>query len=259
MSNETLNQPQETQAENNSPDLLSNVETQATPDTAEAVTEDQSQETDRPEWLPEKFKTPEDLAKSYGELEKKMTNHVPKAYDFTVTKDVGLAEMPQDLANEITEVFKKANFSQDQVKTAMALYSDQIQKVQQQIANAPRVDLDKEEGSLKQQWGNDYSKRIDAVKKFATTIPERVLNQPLVDTAEGIMFLETLMEGNRMPNPIQNTTVNTRQDPHAIREEIQKMRGDDKFKLPPGDPVGDNHRQRLYTLYEQLDRLEPKN
>jgi hypothetical protein len=85
------------------------------------------------------------------------------------------------------------------------------------------------------------------------------LNQPLVDTAEGIMFLETLMEGNRMPNPIQNTTVNTRQDPNSIREEIQKMRGDDKFRLPPGDPVGDNHRQRLYTLYEQLDRLEPKN
>lgn len=30
-------------------------------------------QTDRPEWLPEKFATPEDLAKSYGELEKKLS------------------------------------------------------------------------------------------------------------------------------------------------------------------------------------------
>ena len=34
---------------------------------------DDSKSDERPEWLPEKFKTPEDLAKSYAELEKKMS------------------------------------------------------------------------------------------------------------------------------------------------------------------------------------------
>ena len=33
---------------------------------------EQTQEA-RPEWLPEKFKTPEDLSKAYGELEKQYT------------------------------------------------------------------------------------------------------------------------------------------------------------------------------------------
>ena len=37
----------------------------------DAVPEEQTQE-DRPEWLPEKFKTPEDMANAYSELEKKM-------------------------------------------------------------------------------------------------------------------------------------------------------------------------------------------
>lgn len=37
----------------------------------EAVPEEQT-EGDRPEWLPEKFKSPEDMANAYGELEKKM-------------------------------------------------------------------------------------------------------------------------------------------------------------------------------------------
>ena len=32
--------------------------------------EAQDNQSERPEWLPEKFKTPEDLAKSYSELEK---------------------------------------------------------------------------------------------------------------------------------------------------------------------------------------------
>ena len=40
----------------------------------DAVSEEQTTETqeDRPDWLPEKFKSPEDMANAYGELEKKM-------------------------------------------------------------------------------------------------------------------------------------------------------------------------------------------
>jgi hypothetical protein len=42
-----------------------------TEESVEAVPEEQTQE-DRPEWLPEKFKSPEDMANAYSELEKKM-------------------------------------------------------------------------------------------------------------------------------------------------------------------------------------------
>lgn len=218
---------------------------------AVAATENQ-----RPEWLPEKFKTAEDLAKSYTELEKKITNKVPETYDFSITQDVGLAEMPEDLGKEVTSVFKKAGFTQDQVKTALALYSDQMNKIQTQMANEPRVDLEKEQGALQQQWGNEYADRLEAVKKYAGTLPERVIHQPLVDTAEGIQFLEQLMSNNRMPNPIANTQASAARDVNSVREEIRTMRQDDKFKLPPGDPVGEAHRQKLYNLYEQLSRLE---
>ncbi len=213
-------------------------------------------ENERPEWLPEKFKTAEDLAKSYTELEKKITNKVPETYDFSVTKEYGLDAMPEDLGQEVTTVFKKAGFTQDQVKTALALYSDQMAKAQTQMASEPRVDLDQEQTALQQQWGNEYADRLESVKKYAGTLPERVIHQPLVDTAEGIQFLEQLMSNNRMPNPIANTQASAARDVNSVREEIRNMRADDKFKLPPGDPLGESHRQRLYTLYEQLDRLE---
>ena len=38
--------------------------------------EAQDNQSERPEWLPEKFKTPEDLAKSYSELEKKTIEEI---------------------------------------------------------------------------------------------------------------------------------------------------------------------------------------
>ena len=255
MAEETQTQEQ-APVENTNTGLLETTQEQVQPDTSQPTTPEQTQADARPEWLPEKFKTGEDLAKSYSELEKKISNHVPKEYDFSVTKEVGLADFPEDLTKEVTDVFKKANFSQGQVKTALALYSDQLAKIQDQMQNAPRTDLSKEESALKTQWGDQYENRLQAVKKFANTLPERVLNVPLVDSAEGIMYLEQIMEAGRMPNPIQNNTVIGKQDPIEIREEIQKMRGDPKMKLPPGDPLGDAHQQRLYALYEKLDRLE---
>lgn len=209
---------------------------------------------DRPNWLPEKFKSPEDLAKSYTELEKKLTNKVPEQYDWSVTQEFGLDEIPEDLSKEVTEVFKKANFTQDQVKTALALYSDQLGKMAQQ--QPQQVDLKAEEQALKQQWGDEYVNRLENIKKFSSTLPDRVLYQPLVDTAEGIQFLESLMENKRMPNPLTNTQTAPARDVGTVREDIRNMRMDDKMKLPPGDPVGEAHRQRLYALYEQLTRLE---
>jgi hypothetical protein len=42
----------------------------------------------------------------------------------------------------------------------------------------------------------------------------------------------------------------------SIREQINEMRADDKMKLPQGDAVGEAHRQKLYTLYEELERVK---
>lgn len=226
----------------------------------EEITQGQTQpaQDTRPGWLPEKFKTPEDLAKSYSELEKKMTTKVPEKYDWAFAKDFGLDEITPELDKELnlSQAFKSAGLNQDQAKQMLALYSDQLQKIQGQMQSAPVVDIQAESQNLKKVWGNDYQNRLEAVRKFSTTIPERALTMPLIDTAEGIQFLETLMEGNRMPNPITNTRSAPTQDINDVRENIREMRADAKFKLPPGDPVGETHRQRLYSLYEQLDRLE---
>jgi hypothetical protein len=53
---------------------------------------------DRPSWLPEKFKTPEDMAKSYAELESKLSKPDKKPEDKPVKKEDPKPEKKEDLA-----------------------------------------------------------------------------------------------------------------------------------------------------------------
>ena len=214
-------------------------------------------ETERPTWLPEKFKTAEDLAKSYTELEKTLAEKSPKVPtedDFSYAKEFGLADMDNELKAEVTQAFQHAKLTEQQAKEVMAIYSDQVSKLTDQIQNAPRTNLQDEQSVLQKNWGDAYAKNIQAVKQYAETLPKRMLEHPLVDTAEGIEFLQKLMNNN-VQNPIVSATT-TRPSVISIREQINTMRDDGKMKLPAGDPVGEAHRQKLYNLYEQLERAQ---
>ena len=162
--------------------------------------------------------------------------------------------MDDELRGEVTQAFQSAKLTDAQAKQVMALYSDQINKFTEQLQNAPRTDLQQEQTVLQNTWKDKYADNINAVKQFAETLPKRMLEYPLVDTAEGIQFLQNIMMNN-VQNPIVNTQTN-QPSVVSIREQINEMRADDKMKLPQGDPVGEAHRQKLYTLYEELERVK---
>ena len=64
--------------------MVEQVEIKPTQETSDKPIEE-SKET-RPEWLPEKFKSPEDMAKAYGELETKLGQPEPKQAEVKETK-----------------------------------------------------------------------------------------------------------------------------------------------------------------------------
>lgn len=209
----------------------------------------------RPAWLPEKFKTPEDLAKSYTELETKM-NDIPKApkeYTWDFTKDLDL-QMTDDttIKAEAEDMFKHLGMTQKQVEGVMGLYKDQLDTISQQVAQQyPKADLEQENANLKSKWGAEYEGRLTAVKQFASKLPAHVLTQPIADTADGLEILYSLMDSGRAPNPIVNAE-SSMTDQLSLREKIAEMRADPKMKLGQGDPIGDAHRQAIYKLYEKL-------
>lgn len=64
---------------------------------------------DRPSWLPEKFKSPEDLAKAYSELEKKQSQGEPKETD----SNDGKTPEGEEGDEEAREVVEKAGLDFD--------------------------------------------------------------------------------------------------------------------------------------------------
>ena len=253
METNTTPQPETTTTDNEE----NNTQTQTNLLNTEVANTDTADVEQRPTWLPDKFKTAEDLAKSYTELEKTLAEKSPKVpteYDFSYAKEFGLADMDDELKAEVTQAFQHAKLNDEQAKQVMALYSDQVNKLADNIVNAPRTDLQQEQGTLQTNWGDKYSANIQAVKQYAETLPKRMLEHPLVDTAEGIQFLQQVMMSN-VQNPIVNAA-SSRPNVISVREQIMEMRNDDKMKLPQGDPVGEAHRQKLYTLYEELERAK---
>jgi hypothetical protein len=73
-----------------------------------------NQQTERPEWLPEKFATPEDLAKSYSELEKKLSapKDKPAGAEETKTEEAPNSD-PQNFDKFSTEFAEKGQLTDE--------------------------------------------------------------------------------------------------------------------------------------------------
>ena len=107
---------------------------------------------DRPQWLPEKFKSPEDMAKAYSELEAKLGQAKPAdppAADPAATPpadpEAALAEKGLDLQDFSAEFAQKGELSAESYeKLSKAGYSRQIvdQYIEGQRAVAARFETD---------------------------------------------------------------------------------------------------------------------
>jgi len=85
-------------------------EAETGPDAPQAEASQDNQPSERPEWLPEKFKTPEDLAKSYTELEKKLSSPTEE----TTEEQAPAEEITQVEFNKFAEEFsEKGELSTD--------------------------------------------------------------------------------------------------------------------------------------------------
>lgn len=216
----------------------------------------------RPEWLPEKFKTPEDFAKSYGELEKKIGSQekAPDSYDYTKVTEYGLDTFTEDQQKQATDVFKHYGLSQRQAEGMLSLYGDAMKTAVEQVkadyeAQYPAPDLAQENESLKRTWGTEYTNNMASVKNFTQNLPKEILQYPITESAEGVKLLYDVMTAAQGPNPIQGNYGTSQNSIAGIRERINELRNSDNYRLPQGDAVGDSTRAEIYRLYQQLDRI----
>ena len=142
---------------------------------------------DRPEWLPEKFKTPEDLVTSYSSLESKLGQNedqlrqsIIEQFEKEVLENrpatVGDYQVPETLDESLAvdnPLFKwwadhsfENGYSQDEFESGIAQYIE--------FYNAMQPDLDAERQAL----GDNADARIEAVDLWAQKFSQKNCQMP---------------------------------------------------------------------------------
>lgn len=198
---------------------------------------------ERPEWLPEKFSTPEDLGKAYSELSSKLGSKqedIIKEYNderfVNRPETVGGYEIPDTIDQEQAtdnDLFKwwsnhafENGFSQEQFKEGIDIYAKGIQDA------IPQNDLEAESKKL----GDNSNARIEAASLFANKFfPDELSSaiERLGETAEGIMVLEHIMESNKDTQVSSPASSASRVDEGSLQEMMKDERYWNNSKRDP--------------------------
>lgn len=150
---------------------------------------------ERPSWLPAKYKSAADVAKAYGELEKRL-GQAPKEYDFS--KGEGWIEPDYEPFQHMAEFAKQNHVPQtvmDKMLETVGLYLDEF-----------RTDINEEKAKL----GDNASERLQTLNNWARSNLSEGAFSALTGsmrTAEAIEALEEIrdkMLGNSTMIPGNN-------------------------------------------------------
>ena len=195
---------------------------------------------ERPEWLPEKYKSGEDLAKAYKELESKLgtreeefrekfieelnaeayKDRPESAGDYQLPDFVDEGEaIDNDLVKWWAELSYENGFSQDEFSKGIEMVIGSM--------NADVPDLEAEMSKL----GDNANARIEAAALFSNKFfPEEHMAsiERLTETADGLMALEFIMD------QVKGASVNGESTPvdQITEESLRSMMQDERYWNP---------------------------
>ena len=201
---------------------------------------------ERPDWLPSKFETPEQLSVSYGELEKK----------FHTRRD----EIKQELVGELNEEVQAdvpvspGDYSvefEDQDGNAVEMNQDEFGDFVTEYTNMQATsgpDWNEESQDL----GEHADRRLERVDTWAnSTLSEDAYNMfaGIPATAGMVKAFEEIMQLNGQPK--FNMTSPTEFQENVTKADLMSAQQDPKYWKNGGDPA---HIQMVRAMSEQLSR-----
>jgi hypothetical protein len=204
--------------------------------TQEDVEQAEAPVSDRPEWLPEKFKTAEDLAKSYSELSQKLgskeedirnslieeiqqeafSSRPESAGDYQLPETIDEeAAVDSDLLKWWSDHSFENGYSQEEFQQGIEMYS--------QAVMGGQPDLEAESAKL----GDNADARIEAASAFANKFfPEEALPaiERMCEDHSGILALEAIQEAMKDGNFSGNTQPAAQTSERELREMMNDPR-----------------------------------
>lgn len=209
-------------------------------DNVEVAVATEAPVSDRPEWLPEKFKSPEDMASSYSELESKLgqgetalrekivaeleteayANRPATAGDYAIPETID-----EDLATDNALFQWWANhahengYSQEEFEDGISQYAAALEAMQ--------PDLDAEKAAL----GDNADARIEAVDLWSKKFFPEEYNDVLIgigQTAKGIEALEYIMSNMQQ----QSVSPDGQSASRISEDDLKSMMQDPRYWNP---------------------------
>ena len=216
-------------------------EEQTGPDAPTASSEDvqDNQTTDRPEWLPEKFSSPEELAKSYAELEKKLS--APKDQQADAPEDGADKEQAQSASFEkFAEEYAKAGALSDESITELEKMGYPKEMVDTYLKGLQSTQAADAEAVMKVAGGESgYKELTDWAKDNLPESELQMYNQMVSLTTDNAkMAVEWLMskreavEGNE-PQLLQGKAAPAAKDEFRSTAEVVAAMKDPRYGKDP--------------------------
>lgn len=206
---------------------------------AESQEQPTEQSSDKPEWLPEKFNSPEEMAKAYSELESKMgstENESPEA-----RKDLSIPELSEKDMNYYSQRFSD-NGALDEAdykglselgvdKNMVDTYIQGQVAMQQQYATTIYNEVGGEETyRAMTEWASN-TLSPEEVTVFDTAVNSGDTNQTM-SAVKGLQA-RYQMENGTQPNLRQGKTTGSGNEAYASLDEMKREMQNPKYRTDP--------------------------
>lgn len=232
-SNMSLEEQAKTQTETQA--VVSNDETRV--EVSETDNTTRSTDEVRPDWLPEKFKSAEDLAKAYSELEKKQSEPVEQpAEDATYENET----TPQPMAKFYTEYQEQGGLSEKSYEELgkMGLNKELVDGYiagQEAIANTEVQQIHNLVGGQE-----NYTKVIDFAKTNLSEVEQNAFNETLeTGSIEQVKFAVQAIASRAGVNSeqpqsmINGDTIETASDTFESSAQVIEAMNDKRYQTDP--------------------------
>ena len=179
----------------------------------------------RPDWLPEKFTSPQELVDAYNQMGKKIRDvqqgRAPDAYEIQDSEG-----KPVELSKEDEERYKKMGLTNDQVQELETYFESEV------LPQLNELKVNQELERLASLWGTEknssvFKERMKTLHDWAgKNLPPEVL-QEMGRSASGIHTLQSMMDKGY-------SAVNTDSpSPRYTKVELESMTQDERYWTDP--------------------------
>ena len=192
-------------------------------------------DTERPEWLPEKFDNAEDMAKAYGELEKKLGSDIKEKTD----EDVAETEPTQsnDMIVEASKEFFEKGELTDDTYEALAKLGLNRELVDSYAAGQSAL-MENQQVAIKGAAGSDYDAMTEWAGQNLTDEEMNTFNEVVTTgsvehaklAVSGLHARYQAANGSTAPKLAMGSTTGSATLPYQSMQEVTRAMNDPRYK-----------------------------